>query len=98
MAKREIKRHAEETEPVATTEQVEEGQAEEQEAALPAETPARPVKPVEVKDTDFSVTFDKFPSYMAIRILRNVVLFNDGRKMRRENIVPGKPVTIEITQ
>ena len=99
MAKREIKRQVE-AESIVEESQMGAIDVEKQEVALPAEKPARPVekKVVDVKDADFSVTFDKFPSYMAIRILRKVVLFNDGRKMRRENIVPSKPVIVEIKQ
>lgn len=62
-------------------------------------TPAPAVKvPVVVKPLDVSVTFSKLPAYMAIRVLRQIILFNDGNRMRRENLVPGKPITVRITQ
>ena len=90
MAKREIKRQVEETEPVDVT-----GQAEEQEVALPAEKQARPV---EVKLVDATVTISKRPAVVAIRVLREIVLFNDGYKMRREKLDPSKPVIVRISQ
>ena len=90
MAKREIKRQVEETEPVAVT-----GQVEEQGTALPAEKQARPE---EVKPVDVTAVIRKIPSIMAIRVLRGMLFYNDGYKMRREKLVPGKPVTVRITQ
>ena len=89
MAKREIKRQAD-------AEAVNEmGQVLEQEAALPAEKQARPV---EVKPVDVTATIRKVPSIMAIRVLRGMLFYNDGYKMRREKLIPGKPVTVRITQ
>jgi hypothetical protein len=90
MAKREIKRQVEETGPVTVT-----GQAEEQEVALPAEKQARPV---EVESVDVSVTVSKRPAVVAIRVLRGMLLYNDGYKMNRVKLDPTKPVTVRIKQ
>ena len=76
----------------ATSEVIE---VEKQAKALPAEKQARPV---EVKPVDVTATIRKVPSIMAIRVLRGMLFYNDGYKMRREKLIPGKPVTVRITQ
>jgi len=57
-----------------------------------AETPK---KTVPLNET---VSVAKVPTVIVIRVLNKLIMFNDGRKMRRAEIVPGKPVTITITQ
>ena len=56
------------------------------------------IGPVEVKPVDVTATIRKVPSIMAIRVLRGMLFYNDGYKMRREKLIPGKPVTVRITQ
>ena len=91
MARREIKRQVEEIEPASVTGQVE----EQEEVFLPVEKQARLA---EVKPVDVTVTVRKRPAIMAIRMLRNMVLFNDGYKTMREKLDPTKPVTVRISQ
>ena len=90
MAKREIKRQVDElldtenkaVETVTTP-------------ALPAEKQARPV---EVEPVDVTVTVIKRPAVVAIRVLRGMLLYNDGYKMNRVKLDPTKPVTVRIEQ
>jgi len=88
MAKREINRQVEETEPVAVT-----GQAVE-EVALPAEKQARPK---EVKPLDIAIAV-KAPGVFVARIWSGAILFAGQGKMNKIPIVRGKPIQIRITQ
>ena len=90
MAKREINRQVEETAPVATTGQVDEVL----DVALPAKKQARPA---EVKPLDVTVTM-KSPGTFVVRVWSGAVLFAGKGKINKIPIVPGKPVTIRITQ
>lgn len=94
MAKREIKRQVEETEPTAVTGQADEQVVGEQEAALPAEKPTRPK---EVKPLDVTITV-KAPGIFVMRVWNGMVLFPEKRKLSKIPIVPGKPVTVRVTQ
>jgi hypothetical protein len=85
MAKREINRQVEETEPVAV---------KEQEVALPAEKQARPK---ETKPLDVTITV-KAPGIFVMRVWNGMVLFPEKRKLSKIPIVPGKPVTVRVTQ
>ena len=85
MAKREINRQVEETEQVAV---------KEQEASLPAEKQARPK---EVKPLDVTITV-KAPGIFVMRVWNGMVLFPEKRKLSKIPIVPGKPVTVRVTQ
>ena len=85
MAKREINRQVEETEPVAV---------KEQEAALPAEKQARPK---EVKPLDVTIAV-KAPGVFVMRMWSGAVLFAGQGKMNKIPIARGKPINIRITQ
>jgi outer membrane biosynthesis protein TonB len=63
---------------------------------LPPEKKAHPEE--KIKPLNETVVVAKVPTVIVVRVLHKLILFNDGRKMRREKIVPGKPVTIKITQ
>ncbi|MFA5377930.1 MAG: hypothetical protein WC455_19425 [Dehalococcoidia bacterium] len=86
MAKREIKRQVEETEPVAATGQAEETQ-EPVQAALPAEKQVRPL----------NVTIE-FKNFLGVRRVGQSIWFNDNRKMRKESIDISKPLKITFAQ
>lgn len=88
MAKREINRQVEETEPVPVT-----GQAVE-EVALPAEKQARPK---EVKPLDVTIAV-KAPGVFVMRMWSGAVLFAGQGKMNKIPISRGKPINIRITQ
>lgn len=88
MAKREINRQVEETEPGTVT-----GQAVE-EGALPAEKQARPK---EVKPLDVTVEV-KAPGVFVMRVWNGLILYPNKFRMEKISIVPGKPIKIRITQ
>lgn len=85
MAKREINRQVEETEPV---------EVKEQEVKLSSEKQARPK---EVKPLDVTITV-KAPGIFVMRVWSGMVLFPEKRKLSKIPIVPGKPVTVRVTQ
>jgi len=85
MAKREINRQVEETEPV---------EVKEQEVKLSSEKQARPK---EVKPLDVTITA-KAPGVFVARIWSGTILFAGQGKMNKIPIARGKPITIRITQ
>lgn len=85
MAKREINRQVEETEPV---------EVKEQEVKLSSEKQDRPK---EIKPLDVTITV-KAPGIFVMRVWNGMVLFPEKRKLSKIPIVPGKPVQIRITQ
>lgn len=82
MAKREINRQVEETEPV---------EVKRQEVVLPQ------ANLKENKPLDVTITV-KAPGIFVMRVWNGMVLFPEKRKLSKIPIVPGKPVTVRVTQ
>ncbi len=61
---------------------------------LPAEKSARPK---EIEPLDVTITV-KAPGIFVMRVWNGMVLFPEKRRLSKIPIVPGKPVTVRVTQ
>ena len=88
---RSIKREEKEETPAAPEAQVPE--VKEETPAVPA-----PDKPKAPKALSVELTLKDQVCIFSLRVIGNIVIFNDGSNMRRQTIVRGKPITVTMKQ